>query len=177
MRLRFQGTSTLVLATLLVIAAGMAVFNGGNTTSVAAAAADPLKFEGVWARAASAGHMSAAYMTIENTGVEPVDIVAAYADVADKVEVHKTTTEITFEDGKVAQVMRMEEIDSLPVAPGVTVELKPGGLHVMLIGLTRDIEEGDTFPLTLELATGARVVIDVPVTVGTGDDDHDHNDH
>lgn len=174
MRIKAYSKSTIMLAALLLALVGI-VLPGGNAS---ASAAEALKFEDVWARAASAGHMSAAYMTVANTGEFTVDIVSAHADVADKVELHETTTEITFVDGKISQVMRMEEVDVLTIASGETVQLKPGGLHIMLMGLTRDIEEGDTFTLTLQSSTGERIVIDVPVTVGAGDDhDHHHHDH
>lgn len=134
-------------------------------------------FENVWARAAGAGHMSAVYMDIKNSRTTGLSIVAARSDVAERVEVHETTMELTVQDGKVSQVMRMEEIDALHVDPGSVVQLQPGGLHIMLIGLTRDIEEGDRFTLELELGSGERFKLDVPVKIGLGDDDHDHHDH
>lgn len=144
-------------------------------TALAQDNAAGLMVEGAWARAASAGHTSAIYMTITNNGATAVEIVGGSTDVAETVEIHETTTEITFEDGKISQVMRMEAVDALSVAPGASVELKPGGLHMMLIGLTRAIEEGDSFAFTLQLSTGEQLVIDVPVTVGLGvDDDHHH---
>lgn len=142
-----------------------------------AGAVPELSFHDVWARAASEGHTSAIYMTVVNTGTDPVAIVAARSDAAERVEVHETVMEVTFEGGRISQIMRMEEIDTLEIPPGGTVELKPGGLHIMLLGVTRDIESGDHFDVELELADGRRVVVDVAVKIGSEDDDHDHHDH
>jgi len=136
-----------------------------------------LSFEGVWARAASEGHTSAVYMHIANEGGRDAVFVAAAADVAELVEIHETTIEVYMEDGRFQQVMRMQQIPQLVVPAGGRVELRPGGLHIMLIGLTRDLEEGDSFSLTLYTEDGQEHVIHVPVTVGVGMDDHDHHDH
>lgn len=161
---------------LLMLAAVVAV---GFVDGSAAYAAEGLVFEGVWARAASEGHTSAAYMHIANTGSGDVIIVAAAADVADRVEIHETTMEVTMEDGRLSQIMRMEEIEQLVVPAGGAVELKPGGLHVMFIGLTRELVEGETFALTFYTQDGGAIEVDVTVTVlGLDDDDHHHHhDH
>jgi len=56
------------------------------------------------------------------------------------------------------------------------VELVPGGLHVMLLTLTRELQEGDTFELALLTEDGGRIVVHVPVSVlgpaGAGEDAH-----
>jgi hypothetical protein len=49
------------------------------------------------------------------------------------------------------------------VPAGGQVELKPGGYHVMLIGLTRDLNVGDKFPVTLEFASGAKLQVEAEV--------------
>src|SRR5690606_31343763 len=97
--------------------------------------------------------------------------------ISELVEIHETTIEVYMEDGRFQQVMRMQQIPQLVVPAGGRVELRPGGLHIMLIGLTRDLEEGDSFSLTLYTEDGQEHVIHVPVTVGVGMDDHDHHDH
>lgn len=64
-------------------------------------------------------------------------------------------------------VMRMRAIPSLPVPAGQTVELKPGGYHVMLLDLTGPLQEGTTVPLTLTFsdAAGKRTTQTVNATV------------
>lgn len=160
--------------TVIVLVVAITVYSGVPAT---AAEAPSISFDDVWARAASEGHMSAVYMDVTNAGKADVTIVAAATDVAERTEVHETKTEITVEGGKISQVMRMEEIDGLEVGAGTTVSLRPGGLHIMLIDLTRDIEEGDRFTLHVELADGTRIPLDVVVTVGAGDDAHDEHAH
>lgn len=164
----------LLIAMALLLGLGLSVF---SVREAEAADASGLVFDDVWARAASEGHMSAVYMQIANEGTRDAAIVAAYSDVAERVEVHETIMEISMENGRISQTMRMEEIERLDIPAGTAVELKPGGLHIMLITLTRDIESGDRIQLELELSDGRRLAMDVPVRVGTEDDMHDHHDH
>lgn len=168
MRLSLYGA---VLLMVLVVAAAALV------PEPAAARVEALAFDDVWARAASRGHTSAVYMHIANHGSTDVVLVSAAADVADLVEIHETTVEVTMEDGRLSQIMRMQEVEQLVVPAGGSVELRPGGLHVMLIGLTSDLEEGDAFPLTLRTRDGETIVVHVPVTVGLGAEDHHHDHH
>ncbi len=108
-----------------------------------------------WARA-SAGQTgnSAAFLTLVGTG--PADrLVSASAPVATKVELHETTM-----DGN---IMRMRPVQGIDVAPGKPAELKPGGLHIMLIGLTRPFRVGENFPLSLNFAHAAPVTVTVKV--------------
>ena len=61
-------------------------------------------------------------------------------------------------------VMRMQAVQGgIEVPAGGQVELKPGGYHVMLIGLTRDLNAGDKFPVTLEFASGAKLQVEAEV--------------
>lgn len=153
----------------------LAIFVGA-LGAAAAKAQSQLVVEGVWGRAASEGHNSAVYMHITNHGAADVVIVGAATDVAERVEIHETTMEITMVDGRVQQMMRMEAVDELVVPAGSSVELRPGGLHVMLLTLTRELEEGDSFTLTLLTEDGDSIVLTVPVSVLGAADDHGHHD-
>ena len=93
-----------------------------------------------WARA-SIGRNGAAYFTLVNTGDTDLKVVGIMAGVAKRAELH---THIM--DG---DVMRMRPVDHIMVPAGKSVTLKPGGDHVMLMGLTGKLKEGDTFPLTV----------------------------
>lgn len=102
------------------------------------------------------GGTGAAYFTITNNGSDDDRLVAASAPVAKVVEIH----EIVDNNG----VMEMKPLESgLEIPAGATVELAPGGLHIMLIGLTQDLTEGMTYDLTLTFEQGGEVVIPVPV--------------
>ncbi len=116
----------------------------------------PFVIRNVWARAAKqADTLSAVYMVIENTGDEPDRLLHAHSDVAGTIELHETK----MENG----VMKMQPVASIEVPPRGTVELKPGGLHVMLIGLTRDLNPGDTFVLELHFEKAGHVEVQAVV--------------
>jgi hypothetical protein len=60
-------------------------------------------------------------------------------------------------------MMSMKQVDAVPVPAGETVELKPGGYHVMLIGLTKDLSAGDTLDVTLTFEPGGTVDVSAEV--------------
>ncbi len=98
---------------------------------------------------------SAAYLVLRNAGEADDAIVAVETDVAETVELHT----VTMAEG----VMRMRQVESIPVPAAGEAVLEPGGYHVMLIGITRPLEEGDTVPLTLRLESGAVLELSAPV--------------
>jgi copper(I)-binding protein len=64
------------------------------------------------------------------------------------------------EDG----VAKMREVEGgIPVPAGESVTLEPGGLHVMLMGLSKPLAEGETAPLTLRFESGAEIAVDAPI--------------
>jgi copper(I)-binding protein len=110
----------------------------------------PLAVTGAWVREPVPGRAStAAYAVFENRGTSEVQIVAATADVARIGEIHEMV--------RSGDVMRMAPVRSLTVPPRGKVELRPGGLHVMLFDLKKPIKEGDTVTLTFETSSGATV--------------------
>ena len=129
-----------------------------------------------WARASlGAAPNSAAYMTLETTGAEPDRLISGSTPVATKVELHTHIME--------GGVAKMRHVDAIEVAPGEPTVLEPGGLHIMLQGLTQKLEEGTTMPLTLVFKRAGEVTLDVPVkgmaggTSHGGDGSMDHGDH
>jgi copper(I)-binding protein len=141
--------------------------------SLAAAAEQPkLEFENVWVRAMPPFQPnSAGYLSITNPGEVAVAIVGASSNVSDKVELHTTR--------KVDGLMRMEPLEVLVVAPGERVELAPGGMHLMLLGLAFRLVPGDDVRLCLRLATEEDICTDADVrkTGGGPDTDTDAEDH
>jgi copper(I)-binding protein len=107
-----------------------------------------------WARP-STGQTGAVYMTIANKG--PVDdrLVSATTPVANQAQLH---TEI---DDK--GIMKMRAVSAIDVKPRSQTMLKPGGLHLMLIGLKQPLKVGESFPLTLTFEQAGK--LDVTVTV------------
>ncbi|MBV6633972.1 MAG: copper chaperone PCu(A)C [Alphaproteobacteria bacterium] len=122
------------------------------------------------ASASPAIKAGAAYLEITNEG-EADRLVAATSPRAKKVELH--THELT------AGVMRMREVaGGIELPAGETVTLKPGGLHIMLLGLTAPLVEGETFPMTLTFEQAGTVEVVVMVEgVQAGAHKHDHHDH
>ena len=149
------------------IAAVAAVF---FSLSAAAQNGAVVDLAGVWVRALPPTQTNtAAYLTVTNRGDTGIRIVGASADMAGKVEIH-TTREI---DG----YMRMEQLQGLSVAAGQSLQLAPGGTHLMLLGLARMPLSGETVHLCLQLATGDEVCTDAEVrkTAGTIQA-HDHHE-
>lgn len=102
------------------------------------------------------GGTSAAYMILSNGGGSDDRLIAASTDAAATVEIH--------ESKMVDGVMQMNPVQGgIPVPAGGQAELKPGGLHVMLIGITRDLKEGETVKLTLTFEQAGTIEIDAPV--------------
>ncbi|MCC6790614.1 MAG: copper chaperone PCu(A)C [Thermomicrobiales bacterium] len=100
--------------------------------------------------------MGAAYMVIENTGTTADRLIAGKTAVAETVEIH----EIVDVNG----VMKMQPLaDGLEIPAGGSVELKPGGYHIMLIGLTESLVDGTTYELTLTFAEAGDVTLTVAV--------------
>ena len=99
---------------------------------------------------------SAAYMTIENHGKDRVRLVSLKSPVARKTELHTTL----MKDG----VMKMQEVEHLNIAPGDRVELKPGGMHVMLMGIRDQIKEGERVPVSMTFSNGQTVRVEAMAT-------------
>jgi uncharacterized protein YcnI len=129
-----------------------------------------LAIDAPWARATPAGaKVGAGYLTIRNTGTEADALVAVETDFAGRSEIH----DMTMTDG----VMRMREVtDGLPVPAGGSVELKPGGLHVMFLDLKSGLKAGETVKAKLKFKSGAEGEADFLVApIGAAGPEHKHN--
>lgn len=132
------------LALALGFAAAPALADGG------------LSVTAPWARAtAPSARNGGAFMVVTNGGTEADRIVAAQTPVAEKAELHTHQ----MDNG----VMKMRPVDAIAVAPGEPVTLRPGGLHVMLLGLKQPLTQGSHFPVTLTFAKAPPVTVEVPV--------------
>jgi hypothetical protein len=122
-----------------------------------------------WARA-TVGESSngAAYLTLTNTGNGVDSLVSASTPVAEKAELHTHLVE----NG----VMKMRPVDGINIAPNSTIELNPGGLHIMLMGVKAPLKEGATFPLTLTFQKAGTISVLVLVEsasqMGSGHEAH-----
>lgn len=110
--------------------------------------------EAPWARA-SIGKNGAAFVTISNMGKTDDKLIDVLSDIARRTELHTHKM-----DGN---VMRMRPVESIPVPAGGTVTLKPGGHHVMFMGLERKLTEGEAFPLTLIFEKAGKMQVSVKI--------------
>lgn len=115
-----------------------------------------LKIDDPFARATAAGQsVGAGYFKIVNKGKTDDKLLSVMSDVSGSVELHTMVME-----GDVAKMREVKEI-SLPA--GKSVELKPGGLHVMFMGLKAPLKEGSRFPATLKFEKAGEVKIEFQV--------------
>lgn len=126
------------------------------TLSACAPAATDIEASEVWARTGMAGGNSAVYMVLVNgTGTDD-ELLSASSDVAEAVELHESKMG---DNGE----MQMIPQTSIPLATGEKVTFKPGGLHIMLIGLKQDLKAGDTFEVTLHFKNHEPITLVVTV--------------
>jgi periplasmic copper chaperone A len=109
-----------------------------------------------WARATPPGaRTGAVYITLENRGSTPDRLVSITTPAANSTMMHETIEE----DG----ISQMREIDG-DIAPGATLEMQPGGAHIMLMSLAGPLKEGETVSLTLDFENAEDVTVEAKVS-------------
>lgn len=115
-----------------------------------------IKIEHPYARSTVPGQPTGGgYLVIQNNGAADKLISASAADVSSTVELHLMKLE--------GDVMRMRQVDAIDIGAGKTVQLQPGGYHLMLMGLKEPLKAGEHFPLTLRFEKAGEVTVDVKV--------------
>lgn len=126
----------------------------GKAASTTAAAS--VRVENAYARAVPPGQPnSASFMTLVNTSDVDHSVMSASSPVAATVELHTHTNN----NG----VMEMRKVDKIDVPAKGRTELKPGGLHVMLIGLQQDMKAGENAQITLTFEDGTTTTVDATI--------------
>ncbi|TVR32332.1 MAG: copper chaperone PCu(A)C [Balneolaceae bacterium] len=115
-----------------------------------------IQIEGAWARPASEGRMSAAYFLITNFEDQNDNLISVQSDVAQLVEIHES---YELDNG----MMGMREVPELEIPSQSTIRLEQGGLHIMLIQVTRTLADGETFELTLNFANHGEQIVEIPI--------------
>lgn len=140
--LEFTAAIGLTLAATLALATGVSASDVIVKNAFARASASP---------AATTG---AVYLTVTS----PADdrLVSVFTPVAAMAHLHETHME--------GDVAKMDMLDTLKLAAGTETQLKPGGIHIMLMGLKAPLKEGDTLPLELTFEKAGTIA--VMVTVG-----------
>jgi copper(I)-binding protein len=149
-------------------------------TTTTAPAAVGVEVTGAWARASAEGQTrGAAYLTIVSPTDDAIVAASVSGDVAGAVELHETTADHGAADHGAGHygaaghgaaghdgadgTMVMRAVERIELPAGEPVELRPGGLHIMLLDLSEPLVAGDSFTLTLTLASGEEVDVDVEV--------------
>lgn len=141
--------SKAALAALCVCVAAPLAAQGFN--------ASPVKVADAWARETAPGQtVGGAYLTLTNTGKQADRLLSITSPAAGEVQLHTMSM-----DGG---VMRMRQITGgLPIAPGSVVALKPGGNHIMFIGLKTPFKRGAVIPAELRFERAGRVKVSFKV--------------
>jgi hypothetical protein len=137
----------------------------------AAGAAEPaIHIVDAWARATPPGvENGAVYCKIMNHGGAD-KLVGARSSAAHGAEIHASMA--------ANGVVEMRRIEALPIGAGVSVELAPGGTHVMLVGLAAPLAAGAKVELTLVFAIAGEIVVEVPVVdARAAPAAHEHEHH
>lgn len=122
-----------------------------------------------WSRATPGGAKTGAgYLTVTNTGKTADTLLGGSTTAADKLEIHQMSM--------AGGVMTMRPVTGgVAIAPGATVEFKPGGYHFMLIGLKAPLKAGDRVPATLTFAKAGKVQVEFTVeAMGATQPSQDH---
>lgn len=122
-----------------------------------------------WIRPTVQGQNGAVYFLLNNYSAEADELVAASSNITDSVEIHESS----MVEG--TDVMQMNQVFSVPLNGGSEVTFKPGGLHIMLVDVKREIKNGETVEITLHFKKHA----DIPVNVSVSEfppisDEHSH---
>ncbi|MDX1618578.1 MAG: copper chaperone PCu(A)C [Balneolaceae bacterium] len=109
-------------------------------------------------RPASRGMTTGGYLTILNRTPQTDTLVAVSTDAAGHTEIHQSFR-------KEGGVSGMRPAGPLPVESGSRLELKPGGYHLMLMQLSRDLAAGDSISLTLKFTGSDSLRLRIPVAI------------
>ena len=120
-----------------------------------------IKIENAYVRATAPGQPAAgAFMKIENSGSAD-QLVSASSPAAGEVQLHQMSME--------GNVMKMGQVKDIAVPANGSVDLKPGGYHIMLMNIKAPLRAGETVPVKLKFAKAGEVEVKLPVNaVGSG---------
>jgi len=117
-----------------------------------------IKIENAYTRSTVPGQQVAGgFMKIENKGGPADQLVSASSPVAGEVQLHEMSME--------GNVMKMRQVKDIAVPAGGSVELKPGGLHLMFMNIKAPLTSGETVPVKLKFVKAGEVEVRMPVNV------------
>lgn len=178
----FAASAALALAGVMAAAAASnaaeqqspaAIVSHGSSHAAGAASfrAGTVLITNAWARATPAGaRIGGGYLTIENSGTSADRLIGFSSPLAARGEIHEMAV--------TGGVMKMREVDGVDIAPGASVALRPGGLHLMFVDIKQPLVSGQTFKarLTFEKAGPVDVEFAVaPVGANAAPGQHSHH--
>ncbi|MEE9572137.1 MAG: copper chaperone PCu(A)C [Candidatus Neomarinimicrobiota bacterium] len=104
-----------------------------------------------WIRPSAEKMGTALYFTLENNGSEADTLYAVETDIAKMVQIHET-----YSNG---DVTGMREFGKIIIKPESSVKLEPGGMHIMVMRLKRDINKGDEIEFILHFRKAGEISI------------------
>ena len=122
---------------------------------------------GAYTKATVAGQMAGSgFMRIEVSGASD-QLIGATSPAAGDVQMHSMSME--------GNTMKMRQINSIDIPANSTVELTPGGLHLMFMGLKTQLKVGDTVKIKLKFASSGEIEVNLPVQAVSPDQSmHNH---
>ncbi len=115
-----------------------------------------LEFRDPWIKNLPASvPVRAGYMTIHNPQSEAVSIVSLRSNAFAMIEIHQTIEQ----DG----MMRMEQVTGLKIEPNSSVQLEPGGLHLMMMNPSEPTQAGDLLEIVVVLDDGSEQRVEMQV--------------
>lgn len=118
---------------------------------------DGVHIDGAYARVMPGAKTGAVFMSIENHASVDEVLTAITTDAAERAELHSHKAG----EGGTMQMLKIE--GGIPIPAGESHDLERGGDHIMLMGLTRAVKDGDTISMTLTFEHAGEVTVDVPV--------------
>ena len=149
---RFPEYTQIMNRRTLTLALAAAMLAGAASVAAADANVLGLSITKPWSRPAAQGGNGAGFLTLANTGKGADQLVAVSSPVAGRVEIHESMVM----DGK---AMMHPRPGGVPVPAGGKAELKPGGWHLMFLGLKKPLKAGETFPATLTFKKAGKVQV------------------
>jgi len=116
---------------------------------------DDIVIKDQWIRPGAEKMATALYFTLENVGEQPDTLYNIDSDVSKTIQIHETYS--------IGDVMGMREIGKIIIEPESSVKFEPGGKHIMVMKLRRDIKKGDEIEFILYFKQAGEKIITVPV--------------
>ena len=128
----------------------------GLWLAACAPAGGSLSVQDAWVRLSpQVADAAAGYMRLQGGATDDA-LLSVSSDIAKTVELHESKMDSN-------NMMSMSPVESIPVPANGTAELKPGGYHVMFMGLTRGLKPGDSVALTLKFEKAGEIAVTATV--------------